>query len=893
MSGVRSKMINSPKIKEGIIMKFFKVLTFVLFTMFSIHAMAADSTATDSVSVYQYLSPMPGSVHVTRFTTLILRFNDVSPFEVANLDSFVTLMAQNGDTLSGGTKIASDEKTIIFEPYAPLTPGDTVTVSCHPHFTSNENDSLYLFQYQFCVSGEEYYALSQMAQASVPLERREISGPLYSPEQTESTNKAATATIQSNGISIPSNLPHINITINDNPDSGYIFMNNWDDSNPFDIIFDNNGEAVWYMQTQDRRRDFKVQKNGIMTMLVRGGYPFGPGYIGFDTTYTVVDSFYAKHGYWTDEHELQVLENGYYLLVAIREHRVDMTQYVENGQKNAIILESCLQEFTPEGDMIFQWRAWDHIDIADTGVPGECDLRGGYIRYPHMNAIDIDTDENILLSSRHASEVTKINRQTGEVIWRFGGEKNQFTIINDPLNGPQNQHDIRSLGNNRYTLFDNGNEHDPRVSRAVEYEIDEENKTATLVWEFRDNPDKYSHYMGNTQRLPNGNTLINWAEGYLPKITEVRPNGEKAFEMNWENRYDTYRVFRFRWNGIARIPSLVIEPNVENTTLLFNKFGDPDVAYYKIYGGPEPGSTTLLDTSKVTMKNLTNLESGQLYFIRVTAVNKNGEESDFSNEEILMVGVTEPGKNMVINGDFSDRRLTYWGLYCVQPDGAIVSVVDSVCNININDAGTEFWHVQFYQPFISLIQGEDYLFEFDAWAEEDRDMTVWVCKASGNNTNYGRTSRVLLDTRKKHFSYPFKMRYASDYNAVIVFFFGGSNANAYLDNVSLKRVVDSNVENNLESPLIYEIAGNYPNPFNAQTTINFSVRAKSRVKMELYNILGQLEEVLTNDIFESGVHQVNLDANRLGTGVYFCRMTATETATHQTFRDIHKLLLVK
>ncbi|MBN1996196.1 aryl-sulfate sulfotransferase, partial [candidate division KSB1 bacterium] len=606
------------------------------------------------------------------------------------------------------------------------------------------------------------------------------------------------------------------------------------------------------------------------------------------------DSFYAKHGYYTDEHELQVFENGYYSLIAIRELQVDMSQYVEGGQKNAVILESCLQEFTPEGDMIFQWRAWDHMNIADTQVPGESELKSNYIRYPHMNSIDIDDDGHILLSSRHASEVTKINHSTGEVIWRFGGEKNQFTILNDPLNGPENQHDVRCLGNNRYILFDNGNEHNPRVSRAVEYEINAEDKIATLVWEFRDTPDKYAHYMGNAQRLPNGNTLINWAEGNLPKITEVRPNGEKAFEMNWEKKYDTYRVFRFPWKGKARVPYLIIQPEIDHITFLFNKFGDPDVDYYKIYGGPEPESIALLDTSRVTKKTLTDLPAGQIYFFTVTAVSKSGEESDFSNFEMAMIGEYEANKNMVREGDFSINRPYYWGLYCEPPSSATASFADSVCHIEITNGGPEFWYVQFYQPFFTLIKGEDYLFEFDAWADEARNIMVWICKAEPPNTNYGRTSTVRLEDRKKHYSYPFTMRSESDYNVIMVFFFGGSDVDAYLDNISLIRVVESEVEQNPDQiPLQCKIEGNYPNPFNAKTSIRFSVLEQSKVKLEIYNVLGQFEQEITDGIYESGIHNVVFDANQLSTGIYFIRMTVKGKQSRQTWRDFHKMLLVK
>ena len=100
--------------------------------------------------------------------------------------------------------------------------------------------------------------------------------------------------------------------------------------------------------------------------------------------------------------------------------------------------------------MIFIWKAWDHFDIRDLEIEN---LYGSYIRFPHMNAVFIDEDGHILLSSRHLSEISKIHRQSGEFIWRMIGapnsQYNDFQFVNDPLNGFRNQHAIRSLGNNR------------------------------------------------------------------------------------------------------------------------------------------------------------------------------------------------------------------------------------------------------------------------------------------------------------------------------------------------------------------------------------------------------------------------------------------------------------
>ncbi len=436
--------------------------------------------------------------------------------------------------------------------------------------------------------------------------------------------------IMPNGVSVPVDFPYINITTSNNPDSQYIFIDNrGGNGDPWNVIFDNSGQPVWYSKYPDERRDMKVQHNGVMTMLARdeGGDHFN----GFNTNYQQIVQYWTTNGYSGDEHELQVLADGTYFTTALQTETVDMSRYISGGLTNASVTECAIQEFTAAGDLIFQWRAWDHINIVDEQA--FIDLTSSGFDFPHMNAIDADTDGNILLSSRNTSEITKIDRTTGRFIWRLGGAHSYFTFPNDPLDGPRNQHAIRMVGTNDYTMFDDGNLHNPSVSRGVEYVVDTNKMTATMVWQYPPVPNAslYAYYMGNVQRLTNGNTLIDWAVGNLPKLTEVRPDGTKAFEMNWVNQYEAYRTWRCSWPGVALQPYLLAESYPDNVTLIFNQFGDTNVAYYRIYGSTNSQSTNFLASSTATLARLTYLQNGATYYFWVTAVHRDGTEGPFSN----------------------------------------------------------------------------------------------------------------------------------------------------------------------------------------------------------------------------------------------------------------------
>ncbi len=74
---------------------------------------------------------------------------------------------------------------------------------------------------------------------------------------------------------------------------------------------------------------------------------------------------------------------------------------------------------------------------------------------------------------------------------------------------------------------------------------------------------------------------------------------------------------------------------------------------------------------------------------------------------------------------------------------------------------------------------------------------------------------------------------------------------------------------------------NYPNPFNSQTRIHFTLPQESGVKIAVYDVQGRIKTVLLNDQLESGQHTVSFNAGTLASGIYFVRLeTDGETRTN-------------
>jgi hypothetical protein len=90
-----------------------------------------------------------------------------------------------------------------------------------------------------------------------------------------------------------------------------------------------------------------------------------------------------------------------------------------------------------------------------------------------------------------------------------------------------------------------------------------------------------------------------------------------------------------------------------------------------------------------------------------------------------------------------------------------------------------------------------------------------------------------------------------------------------------------------EIPVSFTLYQNYPNPFNPSTTIKFALPVDSRVKINVYNSVGQLVETLVDKELESGYHEVNFDASMLASGVYLYQLQAGD------FISSKKMILIK
>jgi len=372
---------------------------------------------------------------------------------------------------------------------------------------------------------------------------------------------------------LPADFPSMTVTTPATADvgDGYIFLEVTDAApggGYYLMMLNNDGTPFWYKQVPDHNYDFKVLPNGLTHYAEFYQTHSWTG--GGDCIHKILDnngnakeSIVAGNGYNADAHDFQMLPNGHVLLQSYYRTQMDISKYVVGAYPNALVAGAVIQELDAERNVIFQWRSWDHFTVQSyygalmnqNNPAGKRPVIDAF----HFNTVVMDTDGNLLVSN-FGMDVWKINRQTGNIMWRLGGPANQFSFVG--VNPQQalahfSGHSLSRLENGNIMIYCNADQAGTRSSAVYEYQLNEATKVATLVWSYTPPTPCYAWHYGSAQRLSNGNTFIGWGGGNVmpgvggiidrevPACTEVKPNGTVVFEMKFNDvKVASYRAYR-------------------------------------------------------------------------------------------------------------------------------------------------------------------------------------------------------------------------------------------------------------------------------------------------------------------------------------------------------------
>lgn len=261
-----------------------------------------------------------------------------------------------------------------------------------------------------------------------------------------------------------------------------------------------------------------------------------------------------------DPHELYTDSQGNSWMISIPvKSGYDLTSL---GYSESDIVNCVVQELDSSGKVIWSWDASEHVSPLESNKLRYVMTDQGQqaVDVYHCNSVDVDpaNTNNILISMREIG-VVLVDKTTGTIQWKIGGTKASnmdgepdLTTQGDPEGTIQGQHDARFAPNGDISMFD---DHTglTGAARAIEYNIDSNSDTASMVWQYAAPSGHNTSRMGSARRYDSaGSTydqvgsafagpsyaVIDWGQGAPTAGMSVVDNtGNVLLNVQFEKGY--------------------------------------------------------------------------------------------------------------------------------------------------------------------------------------------------------------------------------------------------------------------------------------------------------------------------------------------------------------------
>ena len=362
------------------------------------------------------------------------------------------------------------------------------------------------------------------------------------------------------------------------------------------MILRTDGEMVWFKpDVNSSKMNFNVQNfqgKPVLTWwqgrVLGAGYGEGVGMVA-DASYQTIHTVNAANGLMADLHEFYLTPEGTALITAYRPRTADLRPI--GGPAKGQLLTGVAQEIdVASGKLLWEWDSWDHVPLTETMQPFHYrdKIFGTTYRpfdYFHINSLCLTDDGDVLISGRNTWGIYKVSRTTGKIAWRMNGKKSDYTF------GPGArfywQHHVRSFGDTKMTVFDNGADPvEEKSSRAIVLNIDNDSKHITLAHQYT-HPGKVllSDAMGSAQLLPDGRMFVGW--GANPYFSEFAEDGKVLLDARITKRDPSFRAFLADWSGDPiEKPAISAQTQANGSTTVYASWnGATKIASWNVYAG--------------------------------------------------------------------------------------------------------------------------------------------------------------------------------------------------------------------------------------------------------------------------------------------------------------------
>jgi len=241
-----------------------------------------------------------------------------------------------------------------------------------------------------------------------------------------------------------------------------------------------------------------------------------------------------------DVHDFILLGDNHYMAISAQEESPTNIPDSLHPAKN-VKVTACLIQEVNNGQVVFQWDGTNYPELYSSSVENN-NFSDSVDRldYMHMNSLCIDSsDNNIIVSFRNLNEIIKINRVTGDIMWRLGGPYSDFPLTANELF--LRQHYARLIDNDSTLIFvDNGQITLRPYSRILEFQLDQSAKQITGFSAYNIS-DNFIQYAGSVKKA-NGNYFI--GGGSANYALQVNYTTNQVY-LRLNQLYSSYRALKY------------------------------------------------------------------------------------------------------------------------------------------------------------------------------------------------------------------------------------------------------------------------------------------------------------------------------------------------------------
>jgi arylsulfate sulfotransferase len=241
-----------------------------------------------------------------------------------------------------------------------------------------------------------------------------------------------------------------------------------------------------------------------------------------------------------DVHEFILLGDKHYIYETYYE---EFPQNIPDSLHPAagVKVAACIIQEVLNGEVVFQWDGTQYPELYSASQENNnFSDSTTLLDYMHLNSICVDSlDNNLVVSFRNLNEIVKLDRQTGQIIWRLGGNHSDFALSQDQVF--LRQHYPRLIENSKTLIvLDNGHDSLRAYSRILEFQLNQSTKTINSFKSFTI-PDNFIQFAGSVKKEGNEYFIGGGSADYALQVNYT--TGQALMRMSL--KYSSYRALKY------------------------------------------------------------------------------------------------------------------------------------------------------------------------------------------------------------------------------------------------------------------------------------------------------------------------------------------------------------